>query len=109
MFGARLLAFAAALAVLIAPLAMLGAGQARAMAMAPQAITMDHCPGHSSDANHGQPCSATHCTASCTTMAVAFQAFDVYTPAPAARSATAAIFARLGRGPEFEPPPPRLA
>lgn len=106
----RLFAFAAALAMLLAPLAMVGGGSAHAMPMAASPMmAMDHCAGHSDDATHAQPCGTTDCVASCTTIAAVFQAFAVFTPAPAARPSAMAISARLGRGPEFEPPPPRIS
>ncbi|MEQ9662901.1 MAG: hypothetical protein RLN87_10170 [Parasphingopyxis sp.] len=104
----RLFAFVAALAMLLAPLAMVGSGSAHAMPTAASpTMATGHCADRPDDATYAQPCGTTDCVASCSTIAATFQAFAVFIPAPVARLSAKAIPTRLGREAEFEPPPPR--
>jgi hypothetical protein len=114
----RLIRLTIMLAVLLAPLAMIGGGPARAAApheVAPQSF--DHSEGdHSLDAHCAgmaknskeQPRQDRDCMVACAAIIPMCSAIDVRLPSPAAARTIA--FATSGHGlePEAETPPPRL-
>jgi hypothetical protein len=104
----RLIRLAIMLAVLLAPLAMIGGAPARAAAhhaAAPQ--TADHCAGMQKNSKE-QPAQSRDCMVACAAIIAMSSEIDAHLPAPAVAQAIAPATSGHGLEPEAETPPPRL-
>lgn len=103
----RLVFLLAALAVLLAPLTMIGGGAAMAMShgMAAEA-GMDHCAGMD-EPSKDQPRGDIECMMACAAIAPLASRFEARLMAPAPLPRVLAATEARGLDPEAETPPPR--
>ena len=106
----RLLSILALLALIVAPVAMLGGGTAMAGQMPQTAMSADHCSGMDGDQDKEQPMTSHNCVMTCSAIAPTMEA-----AAEKPISSGLAVHHALplaafhGIEPKIEIPPPRFA
>lgn len=105
----RLLSILAVLALLVAPMAMLGSGAAIAGQMPQMAMNADHCSGTSGEHDKQQPMASHNCVMTCAAIAPAVESAEEKPEGGLAVHHALPLAAFYGIEPKTEIPPPRFS